>query len=229
MQRSARPLIAIALGGAVLLAPQPAAPQAAQAAQMVAAIAKYVGLTAGLGEALETLAVAVGTTYETGRGIADDLGCRAQQRTLQELVITLRDLQVEKQHLHTSLSRAVHFGRGPGDWAQLRQQAERVSIRIQDLEEMIDHNKQAFAGNAALSRAYVGLLVSFDAKEDIVRDLVAEMAEVDWTWHRLDRHTIAPHLEVLEQLEGALQVEIAVISEATDTVADYAGDLCQRA
>lgn len=215
-------LFGMALGIAVAGAPMPAAPQAVQ---LVAAIGKYVGLTAAFAEAINGLADAVAATYETGRGIADDVDCRRHKDVLQDLVIDLRDVEAEKRHLHNNLVRAVRYGRG---WPQLRGQVERVRIGILDLEETINENKRAFADNAAMSRAYANLLVSFDEKKGIVRDLVEEMNAVEWEARQVDERSIEPQLETLDRLEADLATEITAISEATDTIADHAADLCEE-
>jgi hypothetical protein len=222
MRRFGGALFAMVLGVAVVGVPAPAAPQAVQ---LVAAIGKYVGLTAAFAEAINGLADAVAATYETGRGIADDVDCRRHKAVLQELVIELRDVQAEKQYLHNNLVRAVRYGRG---WRQLRSQVERVRIGILDLEETINENKHAFADNAPMSRAYANLLVSFDAKQGIVRDLVEEMNAVEWDVRQVDERSIEPQLETLERLEAELKTQITAISEATDTIADHAGDLCRE-
>jgi hypothetical protein len=84
-----------------------------------------------------------------------------------------------------------------------------------------------FAGNAAVSRAYTNLLLTFDAKQDLLSNLAAEMQAIDWTWARVDRRDArrsAPELRLLAQ---DLQAQIEVIAEATDVIADYADGLCE--
>lgn len=225
MRRScAALLLSPVIAGTVVLAPHPAG---AQAIQLVAAIAQYVGLTAAFAEAVTRLAAAVAETYGTGRTITDDVGCRRQKAALQELVIALRDLQVRKRDLHTRLGGAVSPISDWLDWRQVRTLGLRVQIDIVELQQQIQENQQAFVGTAAVSRAYSNLLISFDAKQNLVRDLVAEMANVEWIWTRTPRRELRPQFDEIESLAQDLEVQIEVIGEATDVIADYAGTLCQ--
>ena len=224
-RRGAALLLALALVGVTFVATS--SPTGAQATHVVVAVAKYVGLTAAFAEALQKLAGAVSESYGAGRTITDDLACRRQQAALRELVITMRDLEVEKRELHRRLELAL-FQMGHWlDWRRVAAQATSIRASILEVEQQVREHGPVFAGNAAVSRAYTNLLLSFDAKQDLLSNLAAEMQAIDWTWARVDRRDArrsAPELRLLAQ---DLQVQIEVIAEATDVIADYADGLCE--
>jgi hypothetical protein len=199
----------------------------AQAVHVVVAVAKYAGLTAAFAEALRQLAGAVAESYGTGRTVTDDVACRRQQAALRELVISLRDLEVEKRQLHVRLERA---STRLSHWLDLREagtQAQRVSISIREIKAQVEENREAFAGNAAVSRAYGNLVMSFDAKQNLLRDLVAEMQAIDWTWARVDRRDARRSASDLRPLAQELERHIETIAQATDVIADHAEVLCE--
>jgi hypothetical protein len=107
-RRRAALLLTAAIAGISFVATS--SPTGAQATHVVVAVAKYVGLTAAFAEALQKLAGAVSESYGAGRTITDDVACRRQQAALRELVITLRDLEVEKRELHRRLPRSLPDG-----------------------------------------------------------------------------------------------------------------------
>lgn len=199
----------------------------AQAVHVVVAVAKYAGLMAAFAEALRQLAGALGESYGTGRTVTDDVACRRQQAALRELVISLRDIEIEKRQLHERIERA---STPVSHWLDLRgagTQAQQVSIGILKIKAQVDENREAFAGNAAVSRAYRNLVMSFDAKQNLLRDLVAEMQTIDWTWARVDPRDARRSARDLRQLAQDLEMHIEAIAQATDVIADHAEVLCE--
>lgn len=224
-RRRAALMLAFAIAGLTFAATS--SPTCAQATHVVVAVAKYVGLTAAFAEALQKLAGAVSESYGAGRTITDDVACRRQQAALRELVITIRDLEVEKRELHRRLELAL-FQMGHWlDWRRVAAQAMGIRASILEIEQQVREHGAAFAGNAAVSRAYTNLLLTFDAKQDLLSNVAAEMQAIDWTWARVDRRDARRSSPELKLLAQDLEVQIEVIAEATDVIADYADDLCE--
>jgi hypothetical protein len=114
------------------------------------------------------------------------------------------------------------------DWRRVAAQAMGIRATILEIERQVRQHGAAFAGNAAVSRAYSSLLLTFDAKQNLLSDLAAEMQAIDWTWARVDRRDARRSTPELRLLAQDLQVQIEAIAEATDVIADHADGLCER-
>jgi hypothetical protein len=187
-RRSTAFLLASAIAGVSCMA---ATSTSAQAVHVVLAVAKYVALTAAFAEAVDKLAGAVAATYGTGRTITDDMACRRERSALRELVITLRDLEVEKTELHSRLERALSQMSDWLDWQQVGGRAERVSVGILEIRQQIEEHREAFDDGAAVSRAYGGLLITFDANRTCYA-----------TWRRRCRPSTGPGAAWIEGMRG---------------------------
>lgn len=222
MTRISRTVFASGLGALVLLAPAQAP---AQAVQVVTALIQYVGLTAAFAEALDKLAGAAVATYTGGREITDDVVCRRQKQALADLAVELRDLEREKRNLRNTLSRWIHFPRR-GEWRNVLVEAERVRLGLDRVERLIEARQDDFATDPDLSRAYVDVLVSFDAKGELIRTMTEEMAAIDWDWSGIEPWEMDPHVDALAGLEEELEIYIETIAQATDVIAENAGTPC---
>lgn len=222
MRRLMGLLLALALGFTPIALPAHAA---TPALQVVGAVAKYVGLTTAFAEALAMLTRAVESAYAAGTAMADDLSCRSQKSALEELVVALRRVEGDKRILHGTLSRAVYFPHR-GDWHRLAGLAERVNGGIARLEQQLDRSASALAGGVEMSRAYRDLMVAFEAKKGILRELAAEMVAVDWNWPGIDDGALRPHLRIFGELEADLARQLQTIGSATDSIAARRGDMC---
>lgn len=199
-RRSTAFLLASAIAGVSCMA---ATSTSAQAVHVVLAVAKYVALTTAFAEAVDKLAGAVAATYGTGRTITGDMACRRERSALRELVITLRDLEVKKRELHSRLDHALSPMSHWLEWQQVGTRAERVSVGILEITQQIEEQRESFADSAAVSRAYGSLLITFDAKQNLLRDLAAEMQTIDWTWGSVDRRDARRSAYELRPLAGA--------------------------
>ena len=222
MTRISRSFLACGLGALLLLVPAQAP---AQAVQVVTALIQYVGLTAAFAEALDRLAAAAVATYAGGRQVTDDVACRRQKQALMDLAVELRDLEREKRNLRNTLSRWIHFPRR-GEWRNVLVEAERVRVGMDRIEQLIEARQQVFATDAALSRAYGDVLVSFDAKGELIRTMTEEMAAIDWDWSGVEPWEMDPHVDALAGLEEELEIHIGTIAQATDVMAENAGRPC---